>query len=437
MKKKEKNKTEPEVDIKLIRKFLEKKCTPEERELILNWFTGIRYERKLKHIISEHWDEIELESSDYDLDTNRLLDKLHHFIHLDSYKKSRDLPFYRKAYQQLSKIAAVLLLPVLVISTWYFLTDGRFFAKEEKTIYAEIYSPLAARTRFELPDGTTGWLNSGSTLKFPVKFRGKQREVELSGEGFFDVAKDSEKPFVVKTCNIEIKALGTRFNVLSYPDDETCEITLESGKVIIEKTGKNGEPVKLAELQPGQQIVISIISMETDMSDIKEVVETGKEIIERTRESEESVKQAELQPGQKIVIAKETDMSDIKEVVTEKYTSWKEGKLVLRNDPMNVVVKRIGRWYNVEIILKDKELESYRYRATFEDETFSEVLNLLKLTSPIDYVEHKREMLTDGTFTKKKITLFIKPGYEGRLEKKKWNNACPVKCDIGAISTGE
>jgi len=111
-----KNQNKTEVDIKLIRKFLEKKCTPEERELILNWFTDIRYERKLKHIISEHWDEIELESPDYDLDTNRLLDKLHHFIHLDSYKKSRDLPFYRKAYQHFSKIAAILLLPVLVIS---------------------------------------------------------------------------------------------------------------------------------------------------------------------------------------------------------------------------------------------------------------------------------------------------------------------------------
>ena len=361
-----KNKKKVEVDIKLIKKFFQKKCNQEERELILNWFTDIRYERKLKYIIREHWDEIELESPDYDLDTDRLLDKLHHLIHLDSYKKSRSQPFYRKVYQKFSKIAAVLLLPVLIISTWYFLTDGRFFAQEEKTIYAEIYSPLAARTRFELPDGTTGWLNSGSTLKFPIKFKGKQREVALSGEGFFNVAKDSERLFIVKACNIDIKALGTSFNVLSYPDDETCEITLESGKVIIEKTSKNGESVKLAELQPDHQLTIS----------------------------------------------KKTGIFDTKEIVTEKYSSWKEGKLVLRNDPMDVVVKRIGRWYNAEINLKNGELESYRYRATFEDETFSEVLKLLKLTSPIDYIEHKREMLWDGTFTKKKITLFLKPGYK-------------------------
>ena len=216
-----KNENKPVVDIKLIRKFFQNKCKQEERNLINSWITDIRYENKLKHIIGEHWDEIKLESPLYELDTNRLLDKLHHLIHLDSYSKSRNLPFYRKAYQQLSKIAAVLLLPVLLISTWYFLTDGRFFTKEEKTIYAEIFSPLSSRTQFELPDGTTGWLNSGSTLKFPVIFRDTQREVTLSGEGFFDVV-NSENPFVVKSYNnrMEIVALGTRFNVMCYPVPE-------------------------------------------------------------------------------------------------------------------------------------------------------------------------------------------------------------------------
>lgn len=355
----------PEVNINLIRKNLQKKCTHKERELISKWFTDIRYERKLKYIIREHWDEIELESPDYDMDSDRLLDKLHHLINLDTYSKSRKLPFYRKAYQQLSKIAAVLLLPILVISAWYFMTNGQLFAKEEKTNYVEIFSPLAARTRFELPDGTIGWLNSGSTLKFPVRFKGKQREVVLSGEGFFKVMKDPEKPFIVKTSNMDIKALGTSFNVLAYPDDETCEITLESGKVIIEKTMENGKSSKLVELQPNHQVVIS----------------------------------------------KKTYKSVVREVSPSKYTSWKEGKLVFRNDPMNLVVKKIGRWYNVNINLQDKDLESYRFRATFEDETFTEVMKLLKLTSPIDYVEHQREMMPDGTFTKKKITLFIKPGY--------------------------
>lgn len=357
-----KNNDKPEVDIELLRKLFQKRCDQGEKELIISWFTDIKYERKLRHIIREHWDEFELESPYYDFDTNHLLEKLHHSIHLDSYKKSQALPLYRKVYHQFSKIAAVLLMPLLVIGTLYFMTDGRFFEKEE-TIYAEVHSPLAARTRFELPDGSTGWLNSGSTLKFPVKFYGKQRKVELSGEGYFDVVDDSKKPFVVKASDINVVALGTRFNVLAYPDDETFEITLESGKVLVEKTRKSGEPSKLTELQHNHQLVISI----------------------------------------------KTGITDVKKVESEKYTSWKEGKLVFRNEPMPKVVKRISRWYNVEIDLTGKEMENYTFRATFEDETISEVLKLLKASSPIDYVEHKREMLSDGTFTKKRITLILKP----------------------------
>ncbi|MEN8251508.1 MAG: FecR domain-containing protein [Bacteroidota bacterium] len=359
-----KNNKMPEVDIELLRKFFQKRCDQGEKELIRSWFSDLRYEGKLKNLVGEHWEEIALESPDYDLDTDRLLDKLHHEIHLDAYKKSLNVPFYSKVYRQLSRIAAILLLPLLVISSLYFLSGGRFVAKGEKSIYAEIHSPLAARTRFELPDGSTGWLNSGSSLKFPVKFSGTQRKVELSGEGFFDVATDSNRPFVVNASDINVMALGTRFNVLAYPDDEAFEVTLESGKVVVEKTREHGEPVKLAELKPDHQLAISTI----------------------------------------------TGNVNVKKVMPAKYTSWKEGKLVFRNDPMYNVVKRISRWYNVEINLKDKEMESYTFRATFENEAFSEVLKLLKASSPIDYVEHEREMLSDGTFTKRRVTLFLKPG---------------------------
>ena len=145
--------TELGVDIKLIKKFIQKKCNYNEHELVLNWLTHFKFERKLKHVISEHWDEIKFKSPDYDLDTDRFLDKLHHVIHLDSYKKSLTRSIFRKIYQQFSKIAAILLLPVLIISTWYFIKGGQFFTKEEKPIYAEIFSPITARTRFELPDG--------------------------------------------------------------------------------------------------------------------------------------------------------------------------------------------------------------------------------------------------------------------------------------------
>ena len=89
--------------------------------------------------------------------------------------------------------------------------------------------------------------------------------------------------------------------------------------------------------------------------------------------------------------------------------SWKEGKLIIRDEPFKEAVKKINRWYNVNISIKDKRLESYIYMATFEDETLDEVLKLIKLSAPIEYKDLGRERNADGTFEKRKIELYYKP----------------------------
>ncbi|NJO68090.1 MAG: DUF4974 domain-containing protein [Bacteroidetes bacterium] len=89
-----------------------------------------------------------------------------------------------------------------------------------------------------------------------------------------------------------------------------------------------------------------------------------------------------------------------------KYIAWKDGRLVFRNEPLADVVKKISQIYNVDIELQGKELQNYRYRATFEEESLFEILKLLKLSSPIQYREVKREIMPNGTFTKRKIIIF-------------------------------
>ena len=258
------------------------------------------------------------------------------------------------------------MLPVLVFSGWYFLKNGNLFHSEEKVACAEIYSPLGARTHFELPDGSTGWLNSGSTLRFPHKFQGQKRKVLLRGEGYFDIAENPKKPFVVETGKFEVMALGTRFNVKHYANDATTDITLNEGKVLVNRLLQNNGVGRISVLEPDQQLIIH-----------NKTLEFHKRNVEANRIS-----------------------------------SWKDGMLTFRNEPMADVIKKIERWYNVEIILKDKELENYRYRATFMDETLDEVLKLIKLTSPVDFTSADRVKLPDGSFTKKSITLSIKPGYK-------------------------
>jgi len=318
-----------------------------------------------KYILWEQWDGIDFKPISKDeVDSERILEKIHHNLHVKEWQDMKHIPFYRRAYHTFSKIAAILIFPILVISVWLLIKEGSI-THEKNPSYAEITSPLSARTFFSLPDGSCGWLNSGSTLRFPVHFKGRERSVFLQGEGYFNVKKNPKKPFVVHTDNLKIMALGTKFNVQSYVEDQTQIITLESGKLVINCCGNSSKTKRISTLDPGEQILIN--------------------------KENKTVKKFKVNPVE--------------------YSSWKNGLLIFRSDPMDEVVKKISRWYNVSISLKGDEIRTYRYRGTFKDESLDEVLRLLKMTSPIDYTENKREKLPDGTFKKRKIVLFLKPGY--------------------------
>ena len=346
----------------LLKKYFLQQCDEKERDEVLDYFVDESLEADLKALLFKHWNEIPLDLPKIDnIDSDRIFDRLYRLIHTKERKEEQRISNFQNIYHIFSKIAAVLFIPLLVYVGWTF-SGNPFSLKNSKTNYAEIYSPLGARTHFELSDGTSGWLNSGSTLRFPVRFSGKSRKVHLIGEGYFNVAKDPENPFVVKVRNIEVMALGTKFNVLGYSEEKTVDVTLESGKVVVNKVFNNGKRMRITAMKPGQQVNAYVKSNKYKRS----------------------------------------------KVDTHTYTSWKQGLLIFRNEPMNSVITRLERWYNVDIILDDDEIKEYRYRATFEDETIEEVLSFMKITSPIDYKIHKREKNADGTFTKKTIEIFLK-----------------------------
>ena len=358
------------INIEILEKYFNQECDVLEKEKVESWFNDLKLEKTLKNKFRDQWEEITFEPPGCDIDSSRIFDRIYRHIHTNEWRKEQNKPFLRKLYNTFSKIAAILILPVLIYSGWS-LKNNISASKTDRISYAEIYSPMGARTHFELPDGSSGWLNSGSTLKFPVKFHGSTRKVSLIGEAYFDLEKNHKKPFVVKVGSLEVMALGTRFNVLDYPDDKSMHVTLESGKVVVNAIYRNKKVVRIAELEPDQQVTIQKGSMK----------------------------------------------SQKRKVDSKNYTSWKHGMLIFRNEPMNEVINRLERWYNVEIVMKDNEIETYCYRATFEDETLNEALTLLKLTSPIDFVQDKRVKLPDGTFTKKKIEMFIKPEYKNQFGK--------------------
>jgi len=344
------------VELELLKKYFSGRCTPEEEKQVESWFSDPSYEKVLKYKILEHWNEFDV-SGEPDINGKKLLDRVYHQIYRSEWEYNRK-SFLHKAYIKFAKAAAILLIPLLIFGAWYI--SKTVFTKDIG--FAEIYSPMGARTHFRLPDGSQGWLNSGSTLRFPVKFVGRTRQVMLTGQGYFDVIKNPDKPFVVDVQNLKIIALGTKFDVLAYPDEKKIDVVLESGEVVINEKKKKDKEIRVAELMPGEKVRIDV----------------GKNICHK------------------------------KKVNTDKYTAWREGKLIFRNDPMPEVIEKINRWYNVELIIKDKEIEDYVLRATFEDETLDEVLKMMKIISPIDYYVPKRNIKQDGIVCRQKIYLYLR-----------------------------
>jgi ferric-dicitrate binding protein FerR (iron transport regulator) len=253
-----------------------------------------------------------------------------------------------------------LFIPLLAASL-YFYVQNRETGNVEPTVnYCEIQAAIGARSSFTLPDNTGVWLNSGSRIRYPDRFTGKERTIYLEGEAYFEVTSSVEHPFVVNTPAMQVRATGTKFHVADFEDNPVKEISLLSGKVAIGTTDTNRQTTRLLDLEPGQHVEYGVTDRSTQVT--------------------------------------EGDMY--------KYYAWKDNKMVFRNDLMSDVVKRISQLYGVEIELQGEELKKYRYRATFEDESLYEILKLLQLSAPINFREVKRKQQADGTFTRPKIVIY-------------------------------
>ena len=354
-----------------------RKITPEFYEKAARYFTGDMSEEELQHFeqlcqsvpsltkerekLGKIWEATgNLESFDT-IAGERAYDKVMKRIH-HSVKPKRNFLYY------LEKSAAVLFIPLFLLSLVYYLTNKPI--REQQNVFNEIDNAYGTVSKLVLPDGTRVWLNSGSHIKYPLYFMHGIRKVHLDGEAFFEVAKDKKRPFIVETSQIDVIATGTVFDVMAYSDENRIVSTLVSGKIVLAKeTGKSRRFKTLVSVKPGYQAV--------------------------------------LDKTQKEITLRQTDV--------DKVIAWKEGKLIFRDDPMDVVVRKLNRWYNADIVLMDNELNAYRYTATFVDETLPQILELLKHSAPIDYKVYKRKKKADNSFTKEKVEIRIRKNY--RMEK--------------------
>lgn len=340
-----------ETRMQSLRRFFGNNYSRKDYLTVMEMISDPSREEEFRQLLTAQWHEGSDEAVP-DQEVENLLFRLQQRIVSEEIRTRNN----KKLLYLLQKVAAILFLPLLLGSLGYFL----FLTPrpESSAGMAEIECPEGVRTRFSLPDGTSGYLNSGSKLSYPVSFK-KNRSVALTGEAFFQVKEDKKSPFTVETPHLAIRITGTIFNVIAYPGETTEEVILESGSLQIS--------------QPEGTVV------------------------------------ARLTANQKVKLDLSSGTATKSEVIASQYTGWTEGKLIFRDEDMGQVAQRLSRWYNAEILIADSRLLEFTFYATFLDEPLDEVLKLLAYTTPILYEEEKRLPRQDGSFPQRKITLRLNP----------------------------
>lgn len=213
--------------------------------------------------------------------------------------------------------------------------------------YHTIRIPRGAEYKLLLSDNTKVFLNAGSSLRYPVRFRGDKREVFLEGEGYFEVTKDSTAPFIVKTGEVDVRVLGTSFNVSAYPEGKVVEATLVEGKVSVDYKAKT-----------------------------------------RT-----------LSPGMQLVYDRARGDSEVREVDTEVYTSWKDGYYYFKRESLEHIMDMLSRWYDVNVFYLNDDLKDMEFGGRLK--RYEDIAYLLKRMEETQDIEF---FISDNTITVKKKT---------------------------------
>ncbi|PWB26663.1 FecR family protein [Flavobacterium sp. HTF] len=218
----------------------------------------------------------------------------------------------------------------------------------EKISYNTLKIPYGKKFELQLSDGTLVHLNAGTTLKYPVKFiAGENRQVFLDGEAFFDVAKDKKHPFIVNADNLNVRVLGTHFNVSNYPEDASTDVVLVEGS-------------------------IGMYNRNEDFDLTKNTI---------------------LKPGFKGSFQKANSQISTKPVLTDIYTSWINGGLTFRNMTFKNIITKLERRYNVTIINKNEKLANEKFNASFKEESIENVMSYFNDIHGINYTIKNNQIL--------------------------------------------
>jgi transmembrane sensor len=292
---------------------------------------------EVRAMMFKQWEEnidikAKVKTPDYDKIFNRITArkrlKLNEGGVLEIQKYKKKYNNLRKSYLLYSRAAAILFILLLTAGALYISNSpGR-------NTVSELIAPRGQKSKAILEDGTIVWLNSGSSIRYTNNYNKRNREIDLTGEAYFEVSSNKKLPFVVKSAELIIKALGTTFNLMAYPEDEAVGITLIEGKVQV--------------IAPGSKIIY-------------------------------------LSPNQKAIYNKSDNSLIIEKVDPVFSISWKDNVLKFDDQPLPEILTHLERWYDVKFYYPENVLNDQRFTMTIKTESLKEVLELIKISTPIRF----------------------------------------------------
>lgn len=253
---------------------------------------------------------------------------------------------------------------VLTTGTIYLFTQKKAANLSAAQAISSIFTKNGNRTKIVLPDGSQVWLNAGSNLDYNNSVFNKDlREVTLNGEAYFDVTKNAEKPFIIHTKKMDVKVIGTAFNVRSYSYEKTAEASLISGSIEITLKDRKDQVITL---KPNEKISIATDEPKQPVS----------------KPEKTSAVKNDVKPIPQIIV-KELRANPTNNIIAE--IAWTQNKLYFEDENLENIAPMLERWFGKKVVITTMSLKNLRYYGNFENETMQEVLSYLKLSKPFNF----------------------------------------------------
>lgn len=326
--------------IDIANRFLaEKDCTGQELSAFKNWLSDPETHAEVESWLLEHW------ASSPEIDSTTLIEIV--FQQIQEYEEDHQIKSgfsmsrILKVYQ---RVAAFLLIPIIGFGILYWINNS----SQSNGAMTETIAPRGQKSQIVLADGTKVWLNSDTKIKYPGNFSKNQRDVYLDGEAFFEVSKNTHQPFVVHTSGVNVKVLGTKFNVKAYADENQIETSLFEGKINL--VLKNSSTKNMAE--------------------------------------------KEIEPGQSFIYSKTNHRLVANKFPQDEINGWKANQLIFKDDTFVNLVKKVERWYDVKVVYDRKLFNDRRLTVElYEGERLERLMNIISLTLSVNYKYEKGQII--------------------------------------------